>query len=328
MNTHKNLLFLGVGLLLLGFSSSAAARLCTRAHEMYINLPASIQVDDSVAVGTVVWSDQFYVKPSNTGNCTTATVTMDITLTGARTAIPNTYESGVPGIGYRVNLRSGTCAKGYLPLTCRASFGPLAPEHALDFELVKTGPVGSGKLWRELVRWWIDDNIMDTLAVLTGGAGSTVRPKEPPTCSVSSAGPIQAPLGNISAKSFKGVGSTSAARPFKIDLRCAGGDANTSINARVTLTDATNTGNRSNVLTLSADSQAKGVGIEVLNGGVVLGYGPDSNAPGNPNQWHAGTIAQGTSTFSIPLEARYVQTEPVVTPGTANGRATFTMSYQ
>jgi len=101
-----------------------------------------------------------------------------------------------------------------------------------------------------------------------------------------------------------------------------------SAEAHVTLTDATNTGNRSNVLTLSPDSQAKGVGIEVLKGDTVLAYGPDSNATGNLNQWHAGTISTGMSTFSIPLTARYVQTDPVVTPGSANGRATFTMSYQ
>ncbi|WP_420042910.1 hypothetical protein [Delftia acidovorans] len=32
--------------------------------------------------------------------------------------------------------------------------------------------------------------------------------------------------------------------------------------------------------------------------------------------------------FSIPLWARYVQTEAAPSPGTANANATFTMSYQ
>ncbi|MFS4513892.1 type 1 fimbrial protein, partial [Delftia tsuruhatensis] len=35
-----------------------------------------------------------------------------------------------------------------------------------------------------------------------------------------------------------------------------------------------------------------------------------------------------TSNHVIPLTARYVQTQPSVTTGLANGRATFTLNYQ
>jgi len=111
-------------------------------------------------------------------------------------------------------------------------------------------------------------------------------------------------------------------------LQCSGGDPNTSTNAYVTLTDATNPTNTSQVLSLTPTSQASGVGVQILNGTTVLGYGPDSAAPGNTNQWYAGNIAVGTSRFTIPLSARYVQTGATVTPGTANAQATFTMSYQ
>ena len=53
-----------------------------------------------------------------------------------------------------------------------------------------------------------------------------------------------------------------------------------------------------------------------------------SSAPGNTNQWSAGTIAQGVSQFKISLTANYVQTAAAVTLGQANGRATFTLNYQ
>lgn len=82
------------------------------------------------------------------------------------------------------------------------------------------------------------------------------------------------------------------------------------------------------MLTLSPGSGATGVGVEILSGTTVLGYGADSNVLGNPGQWKAGTVSPGASVFSIPLTARYVQTDDVVTVGTANARATFTMSYQ
>ena len=56
--------------------------------------------------------------------------------------------------------------------------------------------------------------------------------------------------------------------------------------------------------------------------------GPDSSAPENLNQWKAGAVSVGTSAFEIPLSAQYIQTTDTVTEGTANARATFTMSYQ
>ncbi|WP_410913395.1 fimbrial protein [Pseudomonas sp. SIMBA_068] len=36
----------------------------------------------------------------------------------------------------------------------------------------------------------------------------------------------------------------------------------------------------------------------------------------------------GQANLTVPLAARYVQTGSKITPGSANARATFTMSYQ
>ena len=330
MNMLKNLLSLGVALLLLGFSTSAAAaKLCTAFHSMTLSPPPLLELDDRKAVGEVLWGPAtFHIYQSGGGGkCREANVQMDIASPSAASGSPATYPLGVPGVGYRINIRSGMCATGHLPLRCTGTFGPDSPAHVLEFSLVKTGPIGAGTITKSVVAtWWANNDRSDVYAVLY--ASTRIQPKKYPTCAFSAAGPIQASLGEVPANSFKGVGSTSTARPFSIDLQCAGGDPNTSSEAWVTLTDATDSGNRSKVLTLSADSSARGVGIEILNGSTVLGYGPDATAPRNPNHWHAGTIAEGGRTFSIPLTARYVQIEPVVSPGTAKGRATFTMSYQ
>ncbi|MDW9250284.1 fimbrial family protein [Burkholderia cepacia] len=95
----------------------------------------------------------------------------------------------------------------------------------------------------------------------------------------------------------------------------------------MTLTDQTNNLNQSNQLSLTKDSTAAGLKVQILKDGKPLSYGPDSNETGNVNQWKAGNIPEGQSTFSIPLTARYIQTG-TVKGGTANAVATFTMNYQ
>ncbi|MFP3409088.1 hypothetical protein SB757_31210, partial [Pseudomonas sp. SIMBA_065] len=67
--------------------------------------------------------------------------------------------------------------------------------------------------------------------------------------------------------------------------------------------------------------------IQILRSdGSIVSYGPESSAEGNPNQWYVGEYGNGT--VDIPLKARYAGEGGKVGPGSANGLATFTMSYQ
>jgi type 1 fimbria pilin len=125
---------------------------------------------------------------------------------------------------------------------------------------------------------------------------------------------------------FTGVGSASTARSFNIALSCSDGDASVTTRINTTLTDQTNPANLSSMLSLSSTSTAGGVGIQIQDGTAVLSYGPDSDTVGNANQWSAGITGNGS--FNIPLTTGYVQTASAITPGTANGMATITMSYR
>ena len=58
----------------------------------------------------------------------------------------------------------------------------------------------------------------------------------------------------------------------------------------------------------------------------VVWFGADSSASNNHNQWFIGEY--GNYTVTIPFKAQYYQRAAQVTPGSANGLATFTMSYQ
>ncbi len=161
------------------------------------------------------------------------------------------------------------------------------------------------------------------------GAPIPVKPVFP-TCAVVQKS-IGVPLGNVELSKFSGANSTAGnIASFNIALTCGGGSAGTSVDAYITLSDQTVPGNRSNVLSLTAASTATGVGIQLRNGqDKAVGFGPDSDAAGNVNQWLVqSSIGVGSRSFNIPMTARYVQTGARVTPGSANGVATFTMSYQ
>lgn len=84
--------------------------------------------------------------------------------------------------------------------------------------------------------------------------------------------------------------------------------------------------NVSTTLGLTTGSTATGVGLQVINGGTTIGYGPDSALIGTTNQWSAGTASGGV--MKIPLTAQYVRTAGSLTPGKVTAAATFTMSYQ
>lgn len=151
-----------------------------------------------------------------------------------------------------------------------------------------------------------------------------IGPPRKPTCQVST--PMLAMhLGDVSARQFGGVNSVAGSTTQTITLECSGGTG-AALDVLVTLTDQTDPSNRSDRLTLTPASTASGVALQLLHGTQLLSYGEDSARIGNPNQWLAGSADNGL--FQIALTARYIQTSGLIRPGTANGLATFTLSYR
>ncbi|WP_321959005.1 fimbrial protein [Burkholderia cenocepacia] len=284
----------------------------------------------SVAIGGVIYDSKGTAKFTNMGG-TRATVScdpgQDSYATGDGTPNSNNiYPTSIPNIGVRLWLPSGSQAPakvGFITSTETA----WSESWVLRLQLIKTGEITAG------------GTLAGTYAHLRAGGADgeslveyrfskpvNVRPRIP-TCKVATP-LVTVPMGSVVKSYFTGVGSTSNANAFDILLSCSGGNPGTSTNAHVTLTDATDPKNTSTTLSLSKDSNASGIGLQVLRSGTPLGFGPDSAAVGNTNQWHAGNVKQGQATLKIPLSARYVQTAPSITPGVANARATFTLSYQ
>lgn len=238
----------------------------------------------------------------------------------------STYPTGISGVGIRFRTAIGSSVKSWWPYyeaSLAGSVGYVNNTATIEVELVKTGVITSGgKLFGEVGAWSAQGGVSKIVSIVVDGAINIVPMV--PTCKIIP--PASVPLGNISVSKFTNVGVGTALIPFNIKLNCSGGAPNVRRNIFITFSDQTAPTNRTDVLSLVSGSTAKGIGIQVYSGSSVIKYGADSSTPGNPNQWFAGSAGNGE--LDIPLTARYIQVAPKVTPGSANGRATFTMSYQ
>ncbi|KWH60419.1 fimbrial protein [Burkholderia anthina] len=300
------------------------------------DLPASVQVDPNVPNGTVLYT-AISQPASHEITCPQlSSFNLDWRMwggspSGTAGGQPNVYTTVVPGIGARISA-ADIASGAYWPVSQNVNPATLYTQLAVKLELIKIGAVTSppnmppGTIDR-LATLFIR-NYAGYLIQLKLARPIVIRPVAP-TCKVETP-VIQASLGTVLSRSLEG-GATSSAVPFNIRLLCSGAGQITGTPGKaltyITLTDATNPGNRSDMLSLSSDSTATGVGIQILRSdGSIVSYGPDSSAEGNPNQWYVGEYGNGT--VDIPLKARYAGEGGKVGPGSANGLATFTMSYQ
>ncbi|MGB3254978.1 fimbrial protein [Buttiauxella gaviniae] len=147
------------------------------------------------------------------------------------------------------------------------------------------------------------------------------------TCSVSTNSKnISVSLGTVNSNAISTTGSSLVNSAFTINLDSCSAD----LKVNMTFTDNNNPANTSNALSLTNDGQqATGVGIRIINQATMqpVNFGPDSAIVGNPNQF---MVINTTGTnVAIPFSATYVKTgSSAIVGGTANGVATFTMSYQ
>lgn len=230
-----------------------------------------------------------------------------------------TYRTNVDGIGVRFYTTQGWGGPWELgPVTTRYNVPPSSISIFLaSIELVVVGPVSPGVLTSlPSLDVTMDDcynsNNQFHFSITTGAqivAG---------TCLVTTPS-VATTLPPVRARDFSGTGATLGNTTLRIGLNCTAG-----ADVYVTLTDASNPGNRTDRLTPAAGSTAGGVAMRLLYNGAPVAYGPDSAAAGTINQWRVGASA---TVSEVPLTAQYVSTG-AVTPGSLKGIATFTMSYQ
>lgn len=317
--------------------AQAACSRTTNFGDIPIALPATITVPANAPVGmtlaTVTQAIPGAAAGFNFANCSGGNIywaIRDGPLVAGRVG-----STSVPGIGYTTSLSGGGFAgTPTMDMVWAANAAPGGPS-SLTFSsqlsatvsLVVTGPVGSGALsvnpagssgYAGVYAAFYVGELGDSLFRIVAAGAPTVSQS---SCTVNTP-KLTVSLPQARSSALQNVGDTTGATTATIGLTCPAG-----LKVNVTLTDATTPANTSANLTLTPDSSAKGVGLQILNSsGAPVAYGPDSAAAGNLNQWSAGVSTAGG--FNVPLTVQYVRTSGPLQPGTVRGLATFTMSYQ
>mgnify|MGYP003583112223 CR=1 FL=1 len=234
----------------------------------------------------------------------------------------NVYPTNIPGIGYRVT-RNGRV----FPFSTSWNGGSgqggtidiWAGNGDFTFELIKTsqstgnGALSAGDYTREYGDGDGPSISNVTCRVLPNGiriltASCTVAPNSRN---------VAVPLGSVALKKFIGVGSTAGDKPFNIELNCSGAQVAHTVYLRM---DApADPSNQAGVLQIAQGAgAATGVGIQVTDSASrPVTYGENIQV---------GPSKEGS--YTLAYTARYYQTAGAVSPGTANGAATFTLAYK
>ena len=275
--------------------------------------------------------------------CTGATDrdrTVNLVFALPSTETGDTYATATAGVGIRYKVTGAACrpggesalSKGKLAVQCDVARNKTVTlSFATAADLIKTAAIVPGDFSTKPVvgvKHFFDGQAESSAKSLTNLYSSSLTGKiAPQTCLVTNANIVVKLTGDagISPRSFSSVGSTSAPVGFNIGVDCSG------VTSKVfmTLTDQQNPDNTSNTLALTRASTAVGLGIQFLFNGTPVSLGPDSSAATNTNQFavFTSTGAAEAGTTNVPLAARYIRTGTIAS-GSANGVATFTMSYQ
>jgi len=144
------------------------------------------------------------------------------------------------------------------------------------------------------------------------------------TCTVAGNANQEVPLGSYSVSKSSGLGSgigqTSSAIPFSIQLNCEALLSGT-FDVMMQFDGDTVSGlSDSGVVALNSTSTASGVGVQILNG--------NQQPIALATPFAVASYPLSSALVTVPLYARYYQTASTVSPGTANAVATYTISYQ
>ncbi|BCG00674.1 hypothetical protein PPGU19_052420 [Paraburkholderia sp. PGU19] len=247
------------------------------------------------------------------------------------------YPTNLSGIGVRFTISNGpsttcnslpvTVPNAYRQVICHQLPGNSTPGYdfnvTISAQFVKTGAVAPGAL-TTIPALSISNTINNQSGTFPWGnafTGTASGNFSSIACSVTQSA-VQVTMPQANTKDLASVGATTGSTLFSLSLNCDPG-----VRVAVTLSDLTTPSNRSNTLSLTADSTAKGIAYQVSYAGTPILYGADSSAAGTVNQISVSSSPTTGGVYSVPLKASYIRTG-TMNPGSANAKATFTMSYQ
>ncbi|MBI6547325.1 fimbrial protein [Xenorhabdus lircayensis] len=235
------------------------------------------------------------------------------------------YESGVPGVGIRINTWGPDYGINWLPRTVAHPYYCNPPKYShqngllycgktwgyLTVQLIKIAPTtGSGDTHRQVLtkaRLGHDAPVntfyLENTHIVTQGCSLKQN-----TTFVN--------MGDIKTSEFRGINSTAGAKGFDLKLDC---DANLHVQVLLDGRPAKSYSNNIWALDYSSDNvTAKGVGLQILHRNRLVSM----RTPVVSGSTQSGGY------ITIPLSAHYIQTDARIIPGKADATATITLTYQ
>ncbi|MGE8349027.1 fimbrial protein [Pseudomonas sp. JDS08PS003] len=303
---------------------TAWAAICsgTAQETPYRLLERSIPRD--APIGTTIFKDE--IKGGSfvvtCGSISSFNMSMELMGVGVDTG-NNVFSTGIPGVGVRVfwfsppeaNSPDGTYIgrRRIESLSRGFEFNKkFNVPHRFTFELIKTGPITSGNTKNLKMEIWYSDfrsNLIDLSNFTLTQKNIGCRPDRPVDNIL---------LPTARQQSFTQIGSATGAKAFSIDLKCDKG---------VKVAYLIDSPHRQSDILLNGTGaeMATGVGIQLFKGdtssSVPQPLGVRSNLTAVPTN-------QDEERVAIPLTARYVQTDALVTGGHVKANAVVTLIYE
>jgi len=278
------------------------------------SLPASITIPANTANGAIIASSQ-QVPPANppTIACNYGWLPENMTYgvvnsRGGYLSDNLTFDTGIPGIGYRITHPSAyLTAYSLNNQSVRQSTFSVTS----GLVLVKTGPIMPGSVLAagKLADWRWDDSSGNTLYPESFQLGNSVT-FTTPSCTLV-ANPINVILPAATMSAFTGIGATTGKTPFQIQLTCPAGTAVSQITMHTSTPDS-----HTGVVAPAGAGYATGIGVQILDGN------------SNPVTFETQSAVTPAATASIPYYAQYFQTAPAVSGGLVKATVTFDLFYQ
>ncbi|MEQ1974454.1 fimbrial protein [Xenorhabdus sp. SGI240] len=233
------------------------------------------------------------------------------------------YESGVSGVGIRINTWGPGYGIDWLPRTvtypstchsssqfqwkkqyCGKSWGYLTVQLIKIAPTTSSGAVKSVKLTRATLGHNMPVHTFNLSSTNIMTKGCSLNQKM-----------ISVNMGDIKKSDFRGIYSTAGMQRFDININC---DAD--VNVGLALDGRSASWNAQDIWALdhSDNVTAKGVGLQILY----------QNRPVTMRSPVVFGSTQSGGNITIPLVARYIQTETEIKPGKADATATITFVYQ
>jgi type 1 fimbria pilin len=290
------------------------------ARTLSMAMPSTVRVSPSARVGDILWqntmsgsSTSLYCRSGGFYHTTGWSTAQ------AASNLNRVYNTGLPGVGMQILYNNNTLMQW--PRTSQyfsAQFW-FFPVNHWTFRFIKTATINSGRVTvpTQGARWTYGSLTPLTFNLTNNNVEFIV---DRPTCSLSN----RAPSVNFGVVPISTTNGTLVERSFNVSVRCVGGAAGATAPIRVTFTDANNTFNRSNNLTISPTNS--GMTINLLRNASPIYFGPPSSAAGNPGQILLGNASAGA--YNFPITARLIRTGSMRALPAFTANATMTMRYE